>query len=158
MKYRITFELETDQPVLAADINDELKKRFMSVDGKQHLELMNWEPIPMAIDKINIGIVNEVPIDTTKMVGVFVEEVRQKKFWFTIPREYGEDDDIGDFYDHCVDSIHKALHNGSLDGDQAPLVYMNYTDADELYEWKDIWPERCTSVEIPNENGDWMLE
>ena len=45
-----------------ADVAKDIEKAIMATDGEQHLELMNWEPIPIKVVEIKL-IIDAIPND-----------------------------------------------------------------------------------------------
>ena len=46
---KFTVTLEYSDEFQPKEIEDEIVKRFKATDGRQHLDLINWEPVPISI-------------------------------------------------------------------------------------------------------------
>lgn len=98
MKQSFILTVDVVEGTSAEDVAKSLEKVIKAVDGKQHLDLMNFEPIKMLNPTVTpvaqIKVANSKDFrDPTKYHGVLMEETRTKLFVRT--REDREDSEDG---------------------------------------------------------------
>ena len=149
----------------AADVAESIEKVIESVDGEQHLDLMNFEPIPMLNPKVSPVVQIKVTepknfADPTKYHGVLMEETRTKLFVRT-HEDMEDPKDIEDDWWKFQTELEEKARSGELHShfDDAPGFHYQYTggyiDKDgtiqDTFDWKDFPNDSTREVEIPIE-------
>ena len=166
MKKRFVVDVNVPDDATTEDVANDLKLAIMKTDGEQHLEHMNWEPIPMTDPKVTP--VQPVVLTGTKVtskdlsntgdVMFIVEQTRQKIF--SAKRLPGDEDGY-ETEKVLLERLADEANKGELDFTDAPVVFYQYNWAElnpeekprnrynDTADWKEIWPHADMDEELP---------
>ena len=165
MKQTFLVSVDVAEGTPTVDVAQSLKKVIEAVDGEQHLDLMNFEPIQMLnptvtpVAQIKAADPKNFP-DPTKYHGVLMEETRTKLFvrthedmedpadiaadWWKFQCELEAKARAGELHSHFNDvpSFHYQYTGGYIDKN---LIIC------DTFEWKDFPNDSTRGNQIPIE-------
>ena len=159
---QVTMTIEVPDGTNLQDIRSTISNLLLQSDGEQHLELMNFEPVPVkVVQPTTMEFANKIDVEKAKKqmtvadgeVAVMVYEKRSKVFMFNVPG----DKDPDDAYWDCAHRIEAAYSAGILPMDDALTESIEYYDADAgngVDEYNPIWLD---GMDSPEENADWLF-
>ncbi len=166
MKQTFLVRVDVADGTTPSDVAESIEKIIEASDGEQHLDLMNFEPIPMTDPKVTP--VKPVVMTGTKVTSkdldnlddamLIVEQTRQKIF--SAKRLPGDEDGYKTS-EMLLERLSDEARKGELDFTDAPVVFYQYNDAaiypddkprhryHDLADWKEIWPPCDLEEELP---------